>query len=123
MFDKVQDWRSEREAEAQAEEMIAMMGLGSKPDFHQQIDTIRTFINDHSIHKIDEAFWANHGSKTAYAAGVIAHAKNPVGEPVHMECSTRSILMARLLHRLGYKTRIIAIYRTTRRETHVSFVP
>ena len=46
---------------------------------------------------MDEAFWANRGNAAAFAAGVIAHAKRASPEPVHMECSSRTILMGLIL--------------------------
>jgi hypothetical protein len=112
IVDEIQQWRMGQKLEAQADEMIAMMRLEEITDFHRRIDTIRTFLNDHSMHKIDAAFWRNRADKTAFAAGVIAHAKNPMNEPVHMECSTRSNLMGRVLRKLGYKTRRVDIYNT-----------
>jgi len=101
--------RMTRRANAYVTDIITMLGLANSPDFHQRIDKVRIFINDNSIHQIDEAFWASHSTE-AFAAGVLAHAKRPSTEPVHMECSTRSNLMARILGALGYDTRIIAIF-------------
>lgn len=54
------DWFHEqwmtRRTNAYVTDIITMLGLADTPDFHQQIDKVRTFINDNSIHKIDEAF-------------------------------------------------------------------
>jgi hypothetical protein len=90
--------------------MVSMLDLKATPDFQRQVDQVRAFINDHSRHGMDETFWTNHGNPAAFAAGVLAHAKQLSSEPIYMECSTRSILMARLLRALGYKTRIVAIF-------------
>ena len=108
------DWFHEqwmtRRTNAYVTDIITMLGLADTPDFHQQIDKVRIFINDNSIHKMDEAFWASHGNTAAFAAGVLAHAKRLSTEPVHMECSTRSNLMTRILDALDYETRIVAIF-------------
>ena len=94
------------------QEIISMLSLPTSPHFHQRLDMVCTFINDHSKHKVDGAFLANRGNPVLYAAGLIAHAQNPSIEPVHMECSTRSNVMARTLEAMGYETRIVAIFNT-----------
>ena len=87
-----------------------MLDLKATPDFPQRIDKVRTFINDNSTHEIDATFWANHGNPTSFAAGLLAHAKGTLPECVHMECSTRTNLMGRILQALGYETRVVAIF-------------
>ena len=108
------DWIRERQAtrraDAHVQEIISMLDLTAMPDFHQRLDKVRTFINDNSVHKIDKAFWANHGNTAAFAAGVIAYATQTATKPIHMECSTRSNLMVLILRALGYRTRIVAIF-------------
>jgi hypothetical protein len=103
------EWRREQLADSYVKEIVARLDLGSTPGFSERLDKVRIFINDHSRHKMDAAFWANHGNPAAFAAGVLAHAKGEA-KPVHMECSTRSNLMGRILKELGYETRIIAIF-------------
>lgn len=108
------NWFNERQmtmrTDAQVQEIITMLGLVDIPDFHQQVDKVRVFINDNSTHKVDRAFWANHGDPAAFAGGVLAYAKRLSTEPVHMECSTRSNLMRRILEALGHETRIVAVF-------------
>jgi hypothetical protein len=109
-------WMRERQAtklmNTYLQEIISMLSLPASSHFHQRMDKVRSFINDHSKHKIDGAFFANRGDPFLYAAGLIAHAKNPSIEPVHMECSVRSNVMARILEAMGYETRIVAIFNT-----------
>ena len=59
----------------------------------QPFDSVRIFINDHSQDKIDAVFRAMNGNALAFADGLIAHARDPSVERVHMECSTRANLM------------------------------
>ena len=73
--DWLRDRQAARETDAHVQEMLAMLDLTATPDFHRRLDRVRTFINDHSVHKMDAAFWANRGNAAAFAAGVIAHAK------------------------------------------------
>ena len=110
IVDAIRDRQAATQTNEQVQEIVSLLGLEAIADFHQRLDKVRSFINDHSIHKIDEAFFANHGNAAAYAAGVIAHAKDDTVAPVHMECSTRSNLMDLILHALGYQTRGVAIF-------------
>ena len=108
--DWLQEQRAMARADAHVHEILSMLNLAAMPDFHQRLDKVRTFINDNSVHKIDKAFWANRGNPDVFASGVLAHARGTATEPVHMECSTRTSLMGRILQTLGYDTRVIAIF-------------
>jgi hypothetical protein len=101
--------RVKARTEASVKEIIAFLELDSMPEFHPRLDKIRTFINDNSVHRIDQAFWANKANSDAFAAGLLAHAKGSA-EPIHMECSTRTNVMGQILETLGYETRVIAIF-------------
>ena len=87
--------RARGRTDAYVQEIISMLDLAAMQHFHHQLDTVRTFINDHSKHKVDKVFWAHHGNPEVLAAGVLAHAKGTTTEPVHMECSTRTNLMSK----------------------------
>lgn len=108
------DWLREQRTTARADihvqEILSMLGLAAVPDFHQRLDMVRTFINDNSDHKVDEAFRVNQGNPNSFLAGLIAHAKGTAAEPIHMECSTRTGAMGRILKALGYDTRVVAIF-------------
>jgi hypothetical protein len=108
------DWlreiRMTARADAHVQEILSMLGLAAMPDFHERLDKVRTFINDNSVHEIDDAFRANQGNPDSFLAGLLAHAKGTAAEPIHMECSTRTVAMERILKVLGYDTRIIAIF-------------
>jgi hypothetical protein len=109
-IDEIGDYRTAKAANAHAQEIVSILGLKATPDFHQQLDKVRTFVNDNSDHEIDDAFRANQGNLAAFAAGVLAHAKGKSPEPIHMECSTRTTLMVLILGALGYETRVVAIF-------------
>jgi hypothetical protein len=108
------DWLRERRKEASADvhvqEILSMLNLASLPDFHERLDRVRGFVNDHSKHKIDKAFGHNRGNPNSFLVGLLAHAKGTAAEPVHMECSTRTSVMGRILQALGYNTRIVAVF-------------
>jgi hypothetical protein len=108
------DWSNEHgmriRADAHIREILSFLDLASLPSFHQRLDKLRTFINDNSVHKIDKTFQINQKNPDAFLAGLLAHAKGTTAEPVHMECSTRTGAMARILKAFGYETRVIAIF-------------
>ena len=99
----VRDWRTEKQLATRDDEIIALMNIPDGADFHQTVDRVRTFINDHSQDKIDAAFHAMNGDGVAFADGVIAHARDPSRERVHMECSTRANLTGRVLAAAGLR--------------------
>ena len=95
------------------DEIARLIALPPSASFHQTVDAVRMFINDHSQTKIDAAFHAMNGDTVAFAEGVIAHARDPSVERVHMECSTRAYLMSRVLQAMGVETRGIGIFATS----------
>ena len=117
------DWLREKRmtarADAHVQEILSILNVEAIPDFHQRLDKVRSFINDNSAHKIDEAFRVNQGIPDAFLAGLLAHAKGTAAGPIHMECSTRAVAMERMLKALGYDTRTIAIFDSkTNLESH-----
>ena len=104
--------RREAKLSGQVNEIVSLMGMPAAAPFDATVDTVRIFINDHSQTRIDDAFHAMRGNTSAFAAGIIAHAKDPKVERVHMECSTRANLMTRILRQMGIETRMISIFRT-----------
>jgi hypothetical protein len=116
------DWRSERKMDDRVDQIIVLVGIPPNADFHQIVDGVRTFINDHSQDKVDAAFRAMNGYNVGFADGIIAHARDPSAERVHMECSTRANLMGRVLRRMGYETRTIAIFKSKGRYASHTFL-
>jgi hypothetical protein len=116
------DWRSEKLRADRVDEIIALMKIPPHADFHHTVDAVRIFINDHSQDKVDAAFRAMNGNQIAFADGIIAHARDPSVERVHMECSTRANLMGSVLRRLGYKTRTIGLFKTKGRYSSHTFL-
>ena len=71
------DWQTDQRLASREDEIIALMQILPRSDFHQTVDRVRTFINDHSQDKVDAAFRAMIGDGVAFADGVIAHARDP----------------------------------------------
>jgi hypothetical protein len=109
-IDQLHEQRMNARMNTRVQEIIAILDLRATPDFHDRLDKVRSFINDHSIHKMDRTFWLNHGNPAAFADGLLAHVKGLAAEPVHMECSTRTNLMQLILQALAYETRIAALF-------------
>ena len=109
-----EQWRehqSEGRLNDLSKEIVSLIGFDESKDFHSRLDTVRMFVNDNSIHRIDEAFWAAQAS-ASFPDLVLAYAKGVSAEPAHMECSTRSNLMRHILSALGYRTRTVVIFDT-----------
>jgi hypothetical protein len=106
------DWREKRAMDERVDAIIMATNIPPSSDFRHRVDAVRTFINDHSQDKIDAAFRAMDGDGAAFSDGILAHAHDPSIERVHMECSTRANLMGRVLRRMGYETRTIALFKT-----------
>ena len=107
---------------AHVQEIHSMLNLAAVPDFHQRLDKVRTFINDNSVHKVDEDFPGQSGEARRVLAGLLAHAKGTAAEPIHMECSTRTVAMEHILKALGYDTRVIAIFNSRTNLSSHSFL-
>lgn len=95
-------------------------GIEEIEDFHARIDTLRGFINANSQHKEDAEFFANWRDKTKMAEIFIDQLEGRRTDLPHMECSTRSALMAAVLQSEGYKTRSIDAYGAAPGDTELS---
>ena len=86
-------------------EIIRLIEVRPSAPFHETVDAVRIFINDHSQTKAGRTFHAMNRDNVAFAEGIIAHAHDASVERVHMECSTRAYLMTRVLRSMGVETR------------------
>jgi len=109
-------WTLERQQEhrfdANLEKLVRQLALSDHADPATQFDAARRFVNGHSRHAVDAEFRKVQGDRNLIAEGVIAHAAGTRSSPIHLECSTRSNLLASVLRRLGFETRIVAIFDT-----------
>jgi hypothetical protein len=113
-------WAFDRQREhrfnANVAKIITLMAIPNTADPATKFDLVRGFIHEHSRHKSDAEFRRISGNKNLMAEGLIAHATGQVSEPVHMECSRRSNLMAAVMRELGYQTRIVYVFDTDAKE-------
>ena len=107
----VEQKRSQRN-DAALRQLISLMAIPEEAGPATKFDIARRFIHRHSRHKSDAAFEKMLGRGDLFAEGMLAHALGRSSEPVHVECSTRSSLMANVLRRLGYKARIAYVFDT-----------
>ena len=111
-IERFREARDDRAYDAQLERIVSLMELPAEGDVQARFDRIRSFVNDHTRHKIDAAFYALVGDKNGIAERVIAHAEGKTDDRVHMECASRTNLMSRVMRKLGYETRVVAIFDT-----------
>ena len=89
--------------------MVEMSAAPKAASASEKFDTVRTFIHDHSVHIIDDEFYANWRDRMKMALLVYGHASKQLDDYPHMECSTRASLMRDMLKSLGYRTRSVVI--------------
>lgn len=106
------DKRKQKEAEQVAlSDLLAIMDVPQDQGFHATADYVRDFIWRHSVHKIDEDFYAHWGNTPVIVAKMIAYAQGQQQHPPHLECSSRSGLMFGIMKALGYRVRGVDVYR------------
>jgi len=120
--DAIREAREVKLTSTYVQEIISRLDLAAVPDFHRRVDKVRAFINDNSIFSVDESFWKNKEYPSSFAAGLLAYSKGTASEPAHMECSTRTNLMSEILQKLGYDTRVVAVFDTDETLTSHSFL-
>jgi hypothetical protein len=74
---------------------------------------VRVFVHRHSRHGRDSsAFRKLIGRNELITDTLLSHATDQNSEPLQAECSIRSNLMAAVLRKLGFKTRIVYLFDT-----------
>lgn len=102
-------WTRYQTQEAYAE-ILPYTGVSEEQDFDAQMDTLRTFINTHSMHEIDAEFKSYWRDSQEIARRMLPIAKGETDKKLHMECSTRSGMMGAFTKELGYRTRSVMVY-------------
>ena len=74
-IDRFRETSDDRAYDAKLERIVALMQMPAEADVQARFDRIRSFVNDHTRHKIDAAFYALVGDKNGIAERVIAHAE------------------------------------------------
>lgn len=92
--------------------MALLSRIDVPPDasFHQTIDAMRAFIQNHSLHMIDDEFYRNWGNIAGLMQIIGTNAQNSAAPKAHMECATRSAVMYHMLTTLGYHVRPVVVY-------------
>ena len=111
-IDRFREARNDKAYDAKLDRIVALMELPAEDDVHARFDRVRGFVNDHTRHKVDAAFYAMVGDRNGIAERVIAHAQDKTEDRVHMECASRTNLMGGVMRKLGYETRVVAIFDT-----------
>ena len=111
-IERFREARIDRAYDAKLDRIVSLMDLPAEDDVQARFDRIRSFINDHTRHKIDVAFYALVGDKNGIAERVIAHAEGKTENRAHLECASRTNLMGGIMRKLGYETRVVAIFDT-----------
>jgi hypothetical protein len=111
-FDAVLDQREEQRFDNMLDNVIGLLRMPEQVKPEERFDAVRQFIHRNSRHGDDAEFRKLLGKKYLMAEGMIAYATGHRSEPIHLLCGARSNLMSAVLEKLGYETRIIALFDT-----------
>jgi hypothetical protein len=98
---------------AQAMALRPLVPVADNAPVAEKADAARRFINGHTLHKIDDQFYAHWADMPYLLDRVRNHARPRVpyrAEPPHTECATRSALLYHLLAAMGVRTRAVVVY-------------
>jgi hypothetical protein len=104
--------RGEQRFDANLETIQGLLALPDQSQPDAQFDRVRRFIHRNSRHGGGAEFRRVWGDKNLVAERMIAYATGRSSEPVELLCGARSNMMSAVLHKLGYETRIIALFDT-----------
>jgi hypothetical protein len=105
--------RGEQRLDANLETIQALLALPDQSQPDAQFDRVRQFIHRNSRHGAGAEFRSVLGDKNLVAERMIAHATGwQNSEPVELLCGARSNMMSAVLNKLGFETRIIALFDT-----------
>lgn len=110
-FEEFKDYRAEREIRIKARVLVTLAEPSPKDTFHGQADAIMDFVWRNSTHKVDEEFYRDFGFPARQMDGLAAFASGRTRAKPHLECSTRSGIVRRMMAVHGYVTRSIDVYR------------
>lgn len=111
-FEQASNQREGQRLDGALERLLAVLNLEGRLTTEERLDAVRRFIHSNSRHGDDAEFRELLGKKDRIAEEIIAFARGQRSEPVHMLCGARSNLMSAVLEKLGYQTRIIALFDT-----------
>jgi hypothetical protein len=111
-FEYASDQREAERLDGALEKLVAILNLEEGLKKEERFDAVRRFIHSNSRHGDDAEFRELLGKKDRIAEEVIAFARGQRSEPIHLLCGARANLMSAVLEKLGYQTRIIALFDT-----------
>lgn len=106
------DQRREQRFDGSLKRIISLLVLPDQAKPEQRFDAVRHFINRNSHHADDAEFRRLLQRRDLMAEGLLGYATGQRSEPIHLLCGARSNLMSAVLQKLGYETRIIALFDT-----------
>jgi hypothetical protein len=98
-------------------QIITFLALPDQSEPKQRFDAVRRFIYLNSRPVPDEesrTLLSRH--ENLVAEGLLAYATGKRSEPIHLMCGGRSKMMSAILRKLGYETRIVAVFDTDREQ-------
>lgn len=91
--------------------LIPYMNLNETDPFEIRMDKIRRFVHGNSIHSIDNEFYKIDGDDKAIAALFMDRIEGRSKTGPHLECSSRSGVVQKIVRHMGYEVRGIVGYK------------
>lgn len=109
-MDKYRDHLSDKQYDAKIDAIHAHIPGRSKEDFHRAADRLHDFVRANSQHKMDEEFYSLWPDRMKLADAFIDGLEGKRKDKPHMECSTRSNILAALHEKEGRRVRNVVMY-------------
>lgn len=109
-FDLFKEYQKQKKLQDTTEALIAHAAIPEDASFHETIDAVRIFVNNNSVHHINEEFYAIWRNGVLVSQTMLDYIEGRRETPVPLECSTRTGMMDRMLTLMGYRTRVINIF-------------
>jgi hypothetical protein len=109
-MDQYRDYLADKEYAAKIDIIRSHIPEAKDESFHTKADRLHNFIRANSQYKMDEEFYATWPDRMKLADAFIAGLEGKRKDKPHMECSTRSNILAALFEKEGYRTRNVVLY-------------
>jgi hypothetical protein len=91
--------------------LVPEIGISLQDDFYTKVDKTRVFISRNSTHKIDDEFYSYWGNAKKVVAKFHDKLAGKSETGPHLECSSRTGIMLKMLENMGYQTREVIVYK------------
>lgn len=103
-------WRQQQETTRLIADIAGRIPISADASHSERLAALRTFINRHSQHKMDDEFYAIWRDRRAMVRALHDTVFGARSDPVHAECAMRTMFVQMILDHWGYKHRTVWVY-------------